>query len=80
MDSLVKIITAKLFDHVMETEEVGKEIEKVQKEFNLIKKDNWKEATRLASELMILKDKMLFHKACAAALQDVLDEAEKCKN
>jgi hypothetical protein len=34
-------------------------------------------AIQKASKMLILKDKILFHKACAAALNDVKQEIEK---
>jgi len=31
----------------------------------------------LARRIMVLKDKLMFHKACSMVLQDVLDERKK---
>jgi len=71
--SIENIIKAKLTEHIFETEAVQEAIEKAREKV----KDN-KDLVE-AQNLMILKDKMMFHKACAMVLQDVLDEHNKEK-
>ena len=69
--TILKIINKKLAEHVTEVDAVQQEIEE--------KRTKAKESKDIdaARNLMILKDKMMFHKACAMILQDVLDEIPK---
>ena len=69
--SIEKIINVKLTEHISETEAIQDELDKLQKKL----KEN--KDIKIAQQFMILKDKMLFHKACTLALQDVLDEVNK---
>lgn len=72
MEKKIKnIIKNKLIEHISETEAVQEAIEEARKKV----KDN-KDLLE-AQNLMILKDKMMFHKACAMVLQDVLDDINK---
>ena len=69
-----KIINNKLIEHVSEIEATQQEIEIEQQKFF----DNKNVET--ARHMMILKDKILFHKACSMVLQELLDEADKKEN
>ena len=71
-----KIVRDKLTEHVAETEATQEELDKLRNDSKKVQKDS---ETKLlnAQKVMILKDKMMFHKACSMILQDILDEANK---
>ena len=71
--TIEKIVSTKLAEHVSETDAVQQKLEEI------TKKLQEKRDVEMAQKFMILKDKMIFHKACSMVLQDVLDEAEKYK-
>jgi len=70
METLVQIIKNKMTDHIREVEATKTQLEVL----NNTKKD--KKDIDLARRIMVLKDKLMFHKACSMVLQDVLDERD----
>ena len=67
---ILAIINKKLAEHVNEVDAVQQELEG--------KREKARENKDIdsARNLMILKDKMMFHKACSMILQDVLDDID----
>lgn len=72
MKDIINIINTKLKEHIDELEATKNASDKLRKE---IKDNNIEQA----QQIMILKDKMMFHKTCTLILQDVLDDYEKGK-
>lgn len=66
-----KVINKKLTEHILETEATQEELDRLKKQFAE------KKETEVGFKLAVLKDKLIFHKACSMALQDVLDEVSK---
>ena len=70
MDKLAKKMLA---EHIYETEATQYELDKLREKM----KDS--KDMVLAQKMMILKDKMIFHKACLMVLQKLIDETTKEK-
>lgn len=67
MNEVVEIINKKIYEHVMEVEATQISLDKARD-----KNANKEPAIETARNMMILKDKLMFHKACAMALADLL--------
>lgn len=63
------ILTKKLEEHIAEVKGANEALEAA-------KKFGMKDITS-ATKLLVLKDKIMFHKACLAALDDLRKEIEK---
>lgn len=72
MKDLINIINIKIKENIDELEATQNEIDKIKKG---LKRDDMESARKM----MILKDKLIFHKSCSLVLQDVIDEYRKGK-
>lgn len=79
-DKVLGIIRQKIGEHKYEMDQSQLNNHNIQREIDKAKESlhsSPKEAMIKAGNLMILKDKMMFHKACIATLEDVLEAVQK---
>lgn len=79
-EKVLGIIKQKIAEHRYEMDQSQLNNESIQREMSKAKESlllERKDVIMKASKLVVLKDKAMFHKACIAALEDVLAEVEK---
>lgn len=82
-EKVLGIIKKKIAEHKYEMDMSQLNNESIQRELSKAKESlllDRKDVMMRASNLVVLKDKAMFHKACVAVLEDVLSDLKKLED